>query len=114
MVEGQPGGFCHRLLAQLLLAERSDLPHLPFILQHLERVPGLGDAFEPQDLHGDRGARILHAVSQIVEHGAHLAVNGAGDERVADPERAALHEDSRDRPTRAIESGLKDYAGGQG
>jgi len=53
-------------------------------------------------------------VSEIVEHGAHLSMNRAGDERMADSERAALHEDRGDRPARAIEPGLQDHAGRQG
>ncbi len=102
------------LLAQLLLAERPDLPHLPFVLQHLEGIAGLRDPFETEDLHRDRGAALAHAVSEIVEHRPDFAVHRAGDERVSDAQRAALHQDGRHRPARSVQLRVQDHSRGQG
>ena len=47
----------------------------------------------------------------LVGHRADLAPRGAGEDDVADVQRAVLHQDARHRALAAIEEGLDDGAG---
>ena len=49
----------------------------------------------------------------LVRHRADLAEAGAGEDEVADAQRAVLDEDARDRAATAIEQGLEHGAAGR-
>ena len=53
-------------------------------------------------------------LAAVVVEGAHLAPRVAGDDRVADVQRAALHEHRRDRAAADVEPRLDDRPGGLG
>jgi hypothetical protein len=78
---------------------------------------------DPRDLAGGRRTveaenldrvarlRLLQLLALVVEECAHAAPRVAGDDRVADLERAALHEHRRDRAAADVEPRLDDRAG---
>ena len=59
---------------------------------------------------GRRGRRSLHLLAAVVVERAHLAPGVAGDDRVADVERAAVDEHRRDRAAADVEARLDDRA----
>ena len=74
-----------------------NLPRLGRVVQRLERVAGRGHAAEAEHFHRRRRRRRLDRPAAVVDERAHLADDRAGDERVADVQRAVLHEDRRHR-----------------
>ena len=58
-----------------------------------ELVAGVGDVGQAEDLHGRRRPGFLDLLAGVVDEGADPAEGGAGHQRVADAERAALDED---------------------
>ena len=60
---------------------------------------------EHLDRHGRTG--LLHLLAVLVEHGADLAPRAAGDDRVADAERAALDQRGDDRAAALVEVRLE-------
>ena len=101
-----------RLVLRLRLPEHRNLPRLGRIGQRLERVARLRQAAQAEHFDRRRRRRRLHLPSAIVDERAHLADDGAGDERVADVQRAVLHEDGRDRTAAAVELGFEHRARG--
>ena len=75
--------------------------------------PALGAARQAQhhDRHGGRG--LLHRLAVLIEHGAHAAELGAGDDRIAHLQRALLDQHGGDRAAALLDARLDDDAGGQ-
>ena len=69
---------------------------------------------EAEDLDRLAGPSLLDALAPVVVEGAHLPGCVAGDDRVADAERAALDEHRRHRPAPDVQARLDDRAGGVG
>ena len=84
------------------------------VLDDAHEVAGVGDAVEAEHLDRVAGDGLLHAVALVVDHRADLAPVLAGDERVADAQRAALDQHGDDRAAARVELGLDDDAGGVG
>jgi hypothetical protein len=87
-------------------------PRGAVVLEHAERLAGVGDGVEAEDLDGLAGDGLLDARERVVLQRADLAPGRAGDERVADLQRAALDEHGDDRAAARVELGLDDDAGG--
>ena len=73
----------------------------------LERIAGLRQAGQPEHFDRRRRRRHLDGLAAVVDERAHAADDRARDERVADAQRAVLHEDRRDRAAAAIELRLE-------
>jgi len=67
-------------------------------------------AREAEHLHRRRGQCLLDLVAAVVEQGAHAAPRGAGDDRVAHPQGAALDEHGGHGAAAHVEVGLEDDA----
>ena len=65
--------------------------------------PGDGRPPRPSTSTGVDGPARLDRLAAVVDERAHLADDGAGDERVADAQRAVLHEDRRHRAAALVE-----------
>ena len=102
-----------RVLALLVCAVARDLARAGFVLDHREAVAGLGRAVEAEHFDRHRGTGLLHRLALIRDQRADAAHLGAGDDDVADPERAALDQHGRDRTTAAVELGLDHGAFGR-
>ena len=76
--------------------------------------PAGGGLSKPRISTGSPGPRVAQLVALVVVERAHLAPGVAGDDRVADLERAALHEHRRDRAAADVEPRLDDRPGGLG
>ena len=70
------------------------------------RLARVGNAVEAEHLDRLAGQRLLDALAQEVVHRPHAAPVGAGDERVAGAQRAALDEDGHDRAAARVEPRL--------
>ena len=99
-------------LAVSALAEIRHLPSPRLVFHHHEVVAGQRRAAEPQDLDRLRRAGAIHAVAAIVGQRAHPAPLAAGDEYVADPNRAALHQHGGHRAAALLHFGLDHHAVG--
>ena len=77
-------------------------------------LAGVGDAVEAEDLHRITGDRLSHALAAVVDHRADATRLGAGHDRLADAQRAALDQHGDDRAAARIELGLDDDARGLG
>ena len=86
-----------RLDLGLLLAEERDLPRLGRIGDDWNVSPGCGSPVRPRTSTGVDGPASLVGRSAVVDQRADLADHRAGDEVVADAQRAVLHEHRRDR-----------------
>ena len=94
-------------------AEVGDLARARLALHDMELVARLRRAVEAQDLDRERRPRRLHLLAAIVDQATHAAPLRAGDEDVADLQRAALDQHGRDRAAARIELGLDhDAVGG--
>ena len=69
--------------------------------------PGCGSPVRPSTSTGVDGGRHLDRLAAVVDERAHAAHDRAGDERVADAQRAVLHEDGRHGTAAAIELRLE-------
>ena len=103
---------------QLLLAARV----VPVLDQRLGRLlvgddvedlARVGHAVEAQHLDRRRRAGLGDRLALVVQHGADLPRVLAGDDQVADAQRAFLDQDGRDGAARAIEPRLDDVALGR-
>src|SRR4051794_18013102 len=86
-----------RLARQRLLldADRALVGHaarLALVLDYAEVLAGVRHAVEAEDLHRHAGSRLLHALAAVVVHRPDAAHVLAGDDRVADLQAAAVHE----------------------
>ena len=102
------------LVAQAVGALVGQLARRAVVLDDAERLAGVGDAVEAEDLDRVAGDRLAHALAAVVVHRAHPAPVRARDDRVADVQRAALDQDRDDRAAARVELGLDDDAGGLG
>ena len=84
------------------------------VLDDLNVLAGLADAVEAEHLDRIAGPGRLDAGAGVVVHRPDLAPLRAGDDRVADLQRAALDEDGDDRAAAGVELGLDHGAGGVG
>ena len=85
-----------RLGLQAVGALAGELAGAAVVLDDLDPLPRLADAVEPEHLDGIARAGGLDALAGVAEHRPHLAPLGAGDDRVADVERAALDQERDD------------------
>ena len=104
-------GRAHRV-ATLAHAIVGDLARTALALDDGELVAGLGREVEAQDLDRDGRAGLRDVCAELVDEGAHASPCLAGDDDVADAQRAALHEHGADRTAAALELGLDDDAFG--
>ena len=65
--------------------------------------PAPGTRGQTEHLNRTRRAGLVDGVAVLVEHGADAAERVAGDDRVADAQRAALDEHGRHRTAAAVE-----------
>ena len=100
------GGARRRLLALLADAVIGEFAGAGLGLDHGETVAGVRRAGEAQHLDRHRRARALDRLAGVVDQRAHPAPFGAGDDDVADVQRAALHQHGRDRAAAAVELGF--------
>ena len=89
-----------------------ELARAAVVLDHAHVLARFGHAVEAEHL--DRLGRlgVLDLAALVVVHRAHAAPVGAGDERVADLERAAVDEHGDDGAAAGVELGLDHDAGG--
>ena len=73
--------------------------------------PAGGGLSKPRISTGSPGPRLLQLLAAVVVERAHLAPGVAGDDRVADLERAAVDEHRRDRAAADVEARLDDRPG---
>ena len=104
-----------RALRELLAAEAlgallGDVLRLALVLDDPRELTCGRRAVEAEDLDGLAGMRLLDLLAAIVVERAHLAGGVAGDDRVADAQRAALDEHRRDGPAADVETRLDDRA----
>ncbi|CAL2071472.1 hypothetical protein GPN2_22113 [Streptomyces murinus] len=83
-----------------------DLAGRTVLLDHDEVVTGTRDVGQTQDLDRRRRAGLGDGVAAVVQHRADTAVRVADHHGVADPQRASLHQDRRDRTATAVQAGL--------
>ena len=88
-----------RLVALLADAVVGDLAGAGFGFDDREAVAGLRRVLEAEHLDRRRGAGFLDLLAAVVDEGAHAAPRGAGDDDVADAQRAAAGR-ARSRPAR--------------
>ena len=99
------------LAAQPLGALLRELAGLAVGLDDAAELAGGRRLVEAEDLDRVARLRLLELVALVVVERAHLAPGVAGDDRVADLERAALDEHRRDRAAADVEPRLDDRAG---
>src|SRR5262245_10251422 len=103
LVEPPGGGARQSHRAGLRLAKLADLLRLGDVVDDLELVAGGGNAFKTEHLYGRGRGRLLHALAEVVHQRADLAEVIAGDEGVADAQRAVLNQHRRDRTSPAVQ-----------
>ena len=101
----------HRLAAQALAALLGELARAALVLDDATELAGGRRAVEAEDLDGLARACLLDPLAAIVVERAHAAPGVAGDDRVADLERAAVDEHRRDRAAADVEPRLDDRPG---
>src|SRR5207245_2825083 len=80
------------LASQPLTAHLGEMARLALVLDHSGMLARRGWLVEADDLDRLAGLRLLDLLAPEVEQPAHAPVPVAGDDRVADPERAAMDE----------------------
>ena len=103
------GGVLLALLAGAVIGE---FARAAFGLDHREAVAGVRRAGEAQNFDGNGRTGVLHRLAGVADERAHAAPFGAGNDDVADAQRAALHEHGGHRAAAAVELGLDDGAFG--
>ena len=101
------------VLALLVGAIARDLAGAGFVLDHGEAIAGFRRAVEAEHLDRHRRAGLVEILALIGDQRADAAHFGAGDDDVADTQRAALHQHGRDRAAAAIELGFDHGAFGR-
>ena len=118
VLEAGTAGEAHRvLLARGATPERTRLRHRAgrlLVGRGAQLVARERDVVETEHLHRGGRAGLLHLLTVLVEHGAHLAPRTTGDDRVADPERAPLHQRGDHRATTLVEVRLEHDRAGRG
>ena len=104
-----------RALRQLLRAHAlgallGGLAGHALVLDDPRQLAGRRRPVEAEDLDGDARPGLAHALAVVVVQRLHLAPCVAGDDGVADPQRAALHEHRRHRAAADVEARLDDDA----
>ena len=94
------------VLALLVGAVARDLAGAGFVFDHGQTVAGFRRSVEAEHFDRHRGAGFVDGDALVVDQRADAAHFGAGDDDVADPQRAALHQHGRDRAAAAIELGF--------
>ena len=74
-------------------------------------LTGAGHTREPEHLDRIAGQGLVDPLAEMVDHGPHAARLGAREQRVADPERASLHEHGDDGAAAGIEARLDHDSG---
>ena len=92
------------------LAPLGDLPGHPVVVDDQEAVAGAGHGGEAEHLHRPGRRRLADLVAVLVQHGPDPAERLAADDRVADVQRAALHEHGRDRAAALVQVRLDRHA----
>ena len=92
-----------RLVLRLRLAEERDLPRLDRVGERLERVARLRQAAEAEHFDRRRRPGVLQLPAAIVDERADLADDRAGNDGVADVQRAVLDEDRRHRAAALVQ-----------
>jgi hypothetical protein len=103
---GRPRVWAERGVALARLPLLGDLPGDAVLADDEEVVTGAGHVGEAEHLHRLAGAGLGDVLAALVEHGADAAEGVAGDDRVADAQRAAGDQDGRDRAAALVEPGL--------
>src|SRR5512132_2810070 len=93
--------------ADLRLALLHDVACRALVLDLADVVARVRGRRPAEDLHRLAGPGLLHCLPVLVEHRADLRPRGAGHDRVADVERAALDEHARDRSTALVQVRLE-------
>src|SRR4051794_31218411 len=101
-------GLHGRPLARLALL--GDLTGHPVVLDHDEVLTRAGNRGQTEHHRRTRRVGRLDVLAVLVEHRPHTAVRRTGDDRVADPQGAALDQHGRHRATAAVEVRLDDEA----
>ena len=86
-----------RLAPEALAALLREVARAPVVLDHAAELAGRRRLVEAEDLDRIARARRLDLLAAVVVERTHAAPGVAGDDRVADLERAALHEHRRRR-----------------
>src|SRR3954452_466279 len=97
-----------RTLARLTTL--GDLPGHAVVLDDDEVLPGTGHRGQTEDHGRTRRVGLLDVLAVLVEHRADAAEGRTGDDRVTDPQRAALDQHGRDGTTATVEVRLDDEA----
>ena len=84
------------------------------VLDHAGELAGGRRLVEAEDLDRIARPRLLQLLAAVVVERAHLAPGVAGDDRVADAQRAAVDEHRRDRAAADVEARLDDRPRGLG
>ena len=89
-----------------------DLARGAVLFGHDEHVTRTGHRVQTLHLDRPRRSGLCDLLAVLVDHGAHAAVGGAGDDGVSDPEGSGLDQHRRDRTATLVELGLdRDTAG---
>jgi hypothetical protein len=75
-----------------------------FVLDDTSQLAGGRWLVEAEDLDGLARTRFLHALTEVVVESAHAAPRIAGDDRVADLDRAAVNQHGRDGAATDVET----------
>ncbi len=108
------GALGELLAAKALGPLLREILRLPLVLDDPRELARGRRPVEAEDLDGVARTRLLHLLARVVVERPHLAGCVARDDRVADTQRAAVHEHRRDRPTTDVEAGFDDRPGGLG
>jgi hypothetical protein len=103
-------GLRELLAAQSLAARIRKVACTTLVLDDAAELARRRRLVESQNLDRIAGPRLLHLLAAEVVERAHLAPRVAGDDRVADTERAAVDEHRRNRPAADVEARLDDRA----
>src|SRR5436190_1403357 len=79
----------------------------------LERFAGIGDTLQSEDFNRRCGTAFIDRLAAVIKHRAHLAVDLADDERVAQVQSALLDEHRGDRAATSIKFGFENHTGCQ-
>ena len=82
----------------------ASVARLALVLDDARELAGGRRHVEAEDLDRRTGAGFRDLLAAVVVERAHLAVRVAGDDRVADAKRAAVHEHRRDRAAADVEA----------